>query len=111
MATELKDKIAESWAKLPKVLRDAMELAKIAPGRYGGRYVGRVYNRTAKRDEFVICDDDDPEKYHNDSDCDLDILAQATPTKIHPIGGARNYINADGTIEFHEPDGSVERYE
>lgn len=81
------------WAKLTKACNDAMALASEKPGRYGGRYVAR------KGDEFVVLDDDDPDKFRDDES--IDILAQATPTKVHAIGRARNFLNEDGSVEFH----------
>lgn len=106
--TALMKKLDETWARLPGVLRLAMDLAAKSPGKYGGRYVARTYNRSAKRTEFLVLAGDDPDAYRDE--LDLDILAQAMPTHINAIGAARQYIHADGHLEFHEADGRVERF-
>lgn len=106
--TALMKKLDETWARLPGVLRQAMETAAKAPGKYGGRYVARTYNRSAQRTEFLILASDDPDAYRDEQD--IDILAQAMPDRINAIGSARSYIYPDGHLEFHESDGRVERF-
>ena len=103
------ERLDEEWARLPAVLREAMQVAAKKPGRYGGRYVARRYNRGQKRTEFLILASDDPDAYRDE--LDIDILAQATPDAIHAIGCARHYIHADGHLEFHDRDGSVKRFD
>jgi hypothetical protein len=91
--------------EITNTFRQAMELAKLNPGRYGGRYVGRIYNRETKQDEYVICEDDDPKRFNEGGDLfndKLDILAQCTPTKCYGIGRWRNFVNADGSVDFGE---------
>lgn len=84
------------WGELTKKLRQAKLEAAQHPGRYGGRYVGRRWNKRTKRSDFLILDDDDPDKIP----ADVDVLAIAKPDVIHPLGGAGRFIQPDGTIDF-----------
>ena len=83
------------WNKLTAVCDKAMKLAAESPGRYGGRYVARGLT---EEDGFFVLPDDDPDLYRDDES--LDILAQVTPTKVHAIGGARRFLNEDGSVDF-----------
>jgi len=74
----------------------ARELAVSKPGRYGGRYVAERYNPNTKRQDVIVLDDDDPDRYRDDET--LDIFAQATPTKVYGIGRARHWLLEDGTV-------------
>lgn len=83
----------DKWQELTECCREAVNMP---PGRYGGRYVGRKYDRKAKRDVFLILDDDDPETIPDD----VDVLAHVYRGKVCPIGRARYWLNADGTVDF-----------
>lgn len=85
-----------NWNELTTRCHEAMKLAAKKPGRYGGRYVGRRYLKVEKRDEFVVLADDDPSTVPKD----VDVLAQVTPYTVYPIGRARFYLLADGTVSF-----------
>jgi hypothetical protein len=78
-------------------LAKAMQLAAEKPGKYGGRYVGRRYDKKANIDRYVICDDDDPEGPES-QDQTLDIFALARPDDVFGLGHFRYFINRDGTI-------------
>lgn len=93
-----------NWGLLTTACREAMKAAAIEPGRYGGRYVARKMDYGFRggnynvRTMFVILADDDPDVYRDDES--LDILAQCMPTKVHAIGGARSYLQPDGSVVF-----------
>ncbi len=84
------------YSQLPIICQQAMKLASTQPGRYGGRYVARRYNKLTKSDEFLVLGDDDPELFKDDES--LDILAQATPKCILPFGQARTWLGKDGSV-------------
>lgn len=88
----------KEWEGLPQRLQEGMAAARENPGRYGGRYVGRRYDKKIKKTIFMVLDDDDPDLYRDDEK--LDILAQCMPHKVHPIGRARHYIKEDGSVSF-----------
>jgi hypothetical protein len=83
-----------------RACREAMDAAKTKPGRYGGRYVARKYDRKLGADVYLVLEDDDPAKYARKTS--LDIFAQAVPDKVHPIGRARWWLNEDGTVREFE---------
>jgi len=85
------------WTKLTEACHEAMKQATEKPGRYGGRHVARKYNRKTKQTEFLVLSDDDLDRVR---DPYLDVLAQVMPTKVCPIGGARNYLQPDGSVVF-----------
>lgn len=85
-------------AALEQALKDGMQAATEKPGRYGGRYVARQYDRAAKADRYLVLADDDPDLYRDDES--LDVLAQCTPKTAYGIGRARHWINEDGTISL-----------
>jgi hypothetical protein len=91
------------WTELPEVCRQAMQAAAEKPGRYGGRYVARRYNRREDRTEFLVLEDDDPILYQDDET--LDILAQVTPTKVLGVGHMRDFLAEDGKVYFPEEAG------
>lgn len=82
---------------LELTIREARLKASVKPGRYGGRYVARIY-RPLLGDRFIVLDDDDPDVYRED--IILDVICQATPKKVYGLGHARNWINTDGTIDY-----------
>lgn len=90
------------WSKLTQACQQAMKLAAEKPGRYGGRYVGRLDAKKVNGKwidgDFIVLDDDDPDAVPKH----VDVLAQVTPTKVYAIGGARNYLREDGTVSFHD---------
>jgi hypothetical protein len=86
----------EKWNELTERCREAMAKSHTSPGRYGGLYVGRRYDRNAKRDVFLILEDDDPETVPND----IDVLAHVYKGKVCPIGHARYWLGEDGTVDF-----------
>lgn len=80
---------------IERVLAVAKVHAQHDPGRYGGRYVARQY--VNGQDEFVVLEDDDPEKYRDDEN--IDVIAHVTAEAAHGIGHARHWINSDGTVD------------
>lgn len=84
------------WTQLETVCKKAMQAATEKPGRYGGRYVGRRFNKTTRASEFVILDDDDGDEVPDD----VDVVAQCTSERVNPIGAAARYLQADGTVNF-----------
>ena len=80
------------------MLKNGMEAAREKPGRYGGRYVSRRWDKKQQCDVYEVLDDDDPEKVR-DKKRDWDIIAQCLPSKVYGIGGARHWINLDGTVD------------
>lgn len=89
-----------NWNDLTVKCQEAMRAAAAKPGRYGGRYVARRYDRVAETDVFMVCDDDDPDAYRADES--IDILAHVIPTEVRPLGYARTYLQSDGTVCFPE---------
>jgi len=98
-----------NWAELTERCREAMVAAKEKPGRYGGLYVGRYYDKKNKVTVFAILADDDPDTYHKETVTlldgskmpkEFDVMAQATPKRVYPIGFARTYLLPDGTVDF-----------
>lgn len=81
-----------------KVIREtcerAMREAAASPGTYGGRYVGRRYNRKANRDEYDVTDDDPEGPAGRDES--FDIFAHVSPTEVRPMGRARYWLDARG---------------
>jgi hypothetical protein len=101
-------KTAETdWLELTLAIRAAMEIAKVAPGTYGGRYVARQVCKASRAnflpDSIVILPTDDSEHYRDEKlHPNLDILVHAQPTKCYPIGHARQWIREDGTVKYPE---------
>ena len=83
------------WEQLTKACKEAMKLAAESPGLYGGRYVAR----SCPKGEFIVLEDDDPDRYNNDES--VDIIAHVQPDIVHPIGRARNYLKEDGSVVFN----------
>jgi hypothetical protein len=71
-----------------------MQEAAENPGRYGGKYVGRKYDKANRCDIWVILDDD-PDNVPEP----VDVLVHVTPKKCYGIGHARYWINEDGTVD------------
>lgn len=92
--------LKDEFADVPRVCAEAMKAAAEKPGKHGGRYVARRFNKTTQHTEWMILDDDDFELYRADES--LDIVAQATPKRIYPMGPARNWLNADGSTNFKD---------
>lgn len=84
------------WNDFTSKAKQAMQLAKTKPGRYGGRYITRHYDKKTKQDVISIHDDDDPETLPEE----LDALAHARPDGISGIGRMRHFINSDGTVRI-----------
>lgn len=89
--------ITDDFTTIEATLKQAMADAKIKPGRYGGRYVSRRFDKATKRDVYEVMKNDDP-RTKDAQNINIDILAQVMPTKVIPIGRARYWINQDGTI-------------
>lgn len=89
---------SNAYFLVSEVCKQAMTAAADKPGRYGGRYVGRRYNRAERRDDVFILDDDDPELYRDDET--LDLIAQVTPKAVLPMGRCRYWLNSDGSINW-----------
>ena len=47
---------------IEKKLKEGIAVATLHPGRYGGRYVGRRYNKFKQETEKLVLDDDNPMK-------------------------------------------------
>jgi hypothetical protein len=91
------DKAERQRKELEAEISRAKQLATSKPGRYGGRYVARRYDRASGSDLFVTLEDDDPDTVADG----WDVLAQVTPSKVYGIGHARNYIRPDGTVDYN----------
>ena len=94
------NKIHDDFEELPATIESARKAAKEKPGRYGGRYVARRYNRKERKTEWFVLDDDDPDVYRDDES--LDVIAQVTPTAVNAIGRARHWLREDGTFKFND---------
>lgn len=84
------------WTQLEIVCKRAMQAAAEKPGRYGGRHVGRRYDKAAGKTVFVVLEDDDWDLVPDD----VDVLAQCTPQCVNSIGPAARYLRSDGTVRL-----------
>lgn len=80
-------------------VKAAMALAATKPGPYGGRYVGRKYDRRKKEDRYLILPTDDPEDPRVRDDRELDVFAHCRPETAYGLGHARYWILADGSVD------------
>ena len=83
---------------LERTIAAAREAAKTEPGPYGGRYVGRQYNKKTEQTEFLDLGTDDSEvtdKTHPN----VDVLVQCKPQVVYPFGRAQLWIKRDGTVD------------
>lgn len=76
----------------------AMKAAAERPGRYGGRYVSRWYDRQKNVDVYEVLEDDDPEKYRGRKWEKHDIFAQVTSAQVYPLGRARYWLDGQGRV-------------
>ena len=93
------------YAALERTIQAAMAAAKTAPGPYGGRYVGRLFNKEKQETEFLDLGTDDMEEVEK-AHPGVDVLVQCRPDKTYPMGAARRWIKEDGTVNHEYLNGS-----
>lgn len=86
----------EIWDKVGPTCQEAMQAAAEKPGRYGGRYVGRRYDKANNEDLLVILDDDDPKTVPDE----IDVLCHVTPGRVLPVGRMRHFMDDQGNVTF-----------
>jgi hypothetical protein len=82
------------WPEFTAACGEAMRLASESPGRYGGRYVAH------KGDQIVVLDDDDPERYRNGGEDEVDILAHVQPEVVYPVGRMAACCDKEGVVTY-----------